>query len=144
MACFIRGFITKCEDFCEVCVTFCSKRQKVPKAFQTAKSIVFGILFETNMNCKSTNKGVGPDQIHPINCLFGLFIRFYPGQFFEKNFITFYIRTREQNPENLSAYNTFDEIPSQRPPIRGQNVTCKIFPESELWFSHNLDLCVWE
>ena len=26
-------------------------------------------------------------------------------------------------------------------PLWGQNVTCKIFPESELWFSHNLDFC---
>ena len=42
-----------------------------------------------------------------------------------------------------SACNTFDEIPS-RDPLWGQNVTCKIFPESELWFSHNLDFCVWE
>ena len=100
MPCFIRGFITKCDDFCEVCETFCSKRQKVPKAFETAKSTVFGILLETNMNSKSTKNGIGPDQIHPINCLFGLFIRFYPGQFFEESLITFYIN-KGKKPQKI-------------------------------------------
>ena len=49
---------------------------------------------------------------------------------------------REKRMVCYSAYNTFDEIPS-RDPLWGQNVTYKIFPKSELWFSHNLDfLCL--
>ena len=50
---------------------------------------------------------------------------------------------RDQIMEKAKSYNTFDEMPS-RDPLWGQNVTCKIFPVSELWFSHNLDFCVWE
>ena len=42
-----------------------------------------------------------------------------------------------------ALFKVYNEIPS-RDPLWGQNVTCKIFPELELWFSHNLDFCVWE
>ena len=62
-------FIIECEDFCERCEILCSKRQKVQKASKPAKSTVFRILTETNINSKttkSTRDGIGLHQIHPL------------------------------------------------------------------------------